>query len=196
MSGIATRQNIINKSLQLFSVKGYFNTSINDILQVTDLTKGGLYGHFDSKEDVWYAVYDEAALIWKGIVFRDVKNISDPLERLEKVISNHLKNYIGGRVFKGGCFFLNSMIELAGQSSVMCHHVSKGYKQFSRLFLAWLKEADQKDLLRKDLHLEEISNFILVTLNGAAALYTSGTNAAILDQTMNQLHSFIEQLRK
>ena len=30
--GEETRQKIIDKSLQLFSVKGYFNTSVNDIL--------------------------------------------------------------------------------------------------------------------------------------------------------------------
>jgi TetR/AcrR family transcriptional regulator, transcriptional repressor for nem operon len=38
--GSQTRKNIIKKSLQLFSVKGYYNTSVNDILEVTELTKG------------------------------------------------------------------------------------------------------------------------------------------------------------
>ena len=40
--GTRTRQNIIEKSLQLFCVKGYYNTSINNILEATGLTKGGL----------------------------------------------------------------------------------------------------------------------------------------------------------
>jgi len=39
--GAKTRQRIIEESLQLFTVKGYFNTSISDILEATDLTKGG-----------------------------------------------------------------------------------------------------------------------------------------------------------
>ncbi|NQU65067.1 MAG: TetR family transcriptional regulator, partial [SAR324 cluster bacterium] len=56
--GLQTRQKIVEKSLQLFSIKGYYNTSVNDILEATQLTKGGLYGHFSSKEVVWYAVYD------------------------------------------------------------------------------------------------------------------------------------------
>ncbi len=47
--GTKTRQQIIEEALQLFSVKGYFNTSISDILGATHLTKGGLYGHFRSK---------------------------------------------------------------------------------------------------------------------------------------------------
>ena len=39
--GRETRQNIIEKSLQIFSVKGYYNTSISDIMAATGLTKGG-----------------------------------------------------------------------------------------------------------------------------------------------------------
>lgn len=33
--GLHTRQEIVEASLQLFSVKGYYNTSISDILQAT-----------------------------------------------------------------------------------------------------------------------------------------------------------------
>jgi AcrR family transcriptional regulator len=53
--GTRTRRKIIEKSMQLFSVKGYYNTSIADILAAADLTKGGLYGHFASKRrSRWY----------------------------------------------------------------------------------------------------------------------------------------------
>ena len=97
--GEKTRRKIIEKSLQLFTVKGYFNTSVNDILDATGLTKGGLYGHFKSKEDIWYAVYDEAVSIWRGIVFRNVRKISDPLERIEKTIENNMCHYLGAEVF-------------------------------------------------------------------------------------------------
>jgi AcrR family transcriptional regulator len=70
--GRETRQNIIEKSLQIFSVKGYYNTSISDIMAATGLTKGGLYSHFDSKEALWNAAYERAVEIWKGIVFKRV----------------------------------------------------------------------------------------------------------------------------
>ena len=64
--GQRTRQEIVEKSLQLFSVKGYYNTSVNDILETTGLTKGGLYGHFRSKEEIWQAAYKRAVEIWQG----------------------------------------------------------------------------------------------------------------------------------
>ncbi len=63
--GAQTKEKIIETSLHLFSVKGYYNTSINDILEATQLTKGGLYGHFKSKDELWQAAYDRAVEIWK-----------------------------------------------------------------------------------------------------------------------------------
>jgi AcrR family transcriptional regulator len=194
--GMQTRKDIIIKSLQVFSVKGYFNTSINDILEVTGLTKGGLYGHFRSKEDIWYAVYDQAVTIWRNIVLKGADEITDPLERIEKTIENDMKNYLGADVFEGGCFFFNMLVELPGQSSSMASSILKGYVKFSGLIRDWLKEADQKGMLKDGLDLDEIAHFIVISLNGAAPLYAATRDSRVWKQTVSQLRYYIDQLRR
>jgi len=194
--GEQTRRNIVERSLQLFSVKGYFNTSVNDILEATDLTKGGLYGHFASKEDIWYSVYDEAVSIWKKNVFKGIRDNSDPLERIETFIENDMRNYLGGDVFDGGCFFLNMLVELSGQSATMSRQILRGFVRLSRLLRAWLEEADSIGMLKEGLNPKEIANFILISLNGAAALYISIRDASILEQTVRQLRFYIHQFKK
>lgn len=194
--GTQTRRNIIEKSLQLFSVKGYYNTSVSDILGATGLTKGGLYGHFASKEDIWYAVYDEAVSIWKGIVFNGIRNNSDPLKRIDKFIENDMNDYLGADVFEGGCFFLNMLVELSGQSASMSRQILRGFVRLSGLLRSWLKEADQKGMLQAGLDFKEIANFIIISLNGAAALYISSRDRSILEQTIRQLRFYISQLKQ
>ena len=194
--GIQTRKNILEKSLQLFSVKGYFNTSINDIMEATNLTKGGLYGHFRSKEDIWYAVYDDIKETWKNLVFEQVREIEDPLERIEKAIDNDLRKYLGGEICDGGCFFLNMLVELSGQSSSMTKHILRGFVGFSRLIEAWLEEAREKEMLKEGVNLREAANFIVITLNGAAALYAAGRDPQIWEQTIAQLRFYINQMKK
>jgi len=196
LKGAQTRQNIIAKSLRLFCVKGYYNTSINDILQATGLTKGGLYGHFASKEDIWYAVYDEAMTIWKAVVFRGIKPGSNPLERIRAVIENDIRNKLGNNVFEGGCFFHSMLVELSGQSDAMSDRLLKGFTQLAGLLCAWLEQADQLGMLKADLNFKEIANYIIISLNGAAALYASSRDPAILDQTVSQLRFYIRQLEK
>lgn len=194
--GDLTRQHIIEKSMQLFSVQGYFHTSIDSIIKAADLTKGGLYGHFRNKQEIWYAVYDECVRIWKSVVFQGVRDISDPLARIERVIENSLKNYLGGEVFEGGCFLLNSLVELAGQSPSMSNFVLAGFKSFAARLCLWLEEAEQKALLRDGLNLDEIANFIVIALNGAVPLYAASHDPAVWNQTLAQLHFYIDGLKK
>jgi AcrR family transcriptional regulator len=194
--GTRTRQTIIEKSLQLFCIKGYYNTSINDILQATGLTKGGLYGHFASKEDIWYAVYDEALTIWKAVVFKGIQSRSDPLERIQVLIENDIKNKLGNNVFEGGCFFHSMLVELSGQSDAMSDHLLQGFTQLAGLLCAWLEQADQKGMLKADLNYKEIANYIIISLNGAAAVYASRRDPVILDQAVSQLRFYIRQLEK
>ena len=194
--GIQTRQNIIAKALQLFCIKGYYNTSINDILEATGLTKGGLYGHFASKEDLWYAVYDEALGIWREVVFRGIRSSTDPLERIQTLIENDIKTKLGNHVFEGGCFFHSMLVELSGQSVAMSSRLMQGFNQLAGLLCNWLEQAEQQGLLKEDLIFNEIANYIIISLNGAAALYASSRDPAVLDQTLSQLRFYIQQLKK
>jgi TetR/AcrR family transcriptional regulator, transcriptional repressor for nem operon len=192
--GDLTRQHILEKSMQLFSVQGYFNTSIAGIVKATGLTKGGLYGHFRNKEEIWYAVYDECVRIWKGVVFQGVRDISDPLGRIEKVLENSLEHYLGGGVFQGGCFLFNALVELSGQSSAMSNHVLKGFKAMAALLRRWLEEAEQKGRLREGLNLDGIATFLVISMNGAAPLYAASHDPAIWQQTLAQLHLYMKCL--
>jgi TetR/AcrR family transcriptional regulator, transcriptional repressor for nem operon len=192
--GELTRQHIIDKSMQLFSVQGYFNTSIAGIIKATGLTKGGLYGHFRNKEEIWYAVYAECVKIWKDIVFQGVRDIADPLARLERVIENSLKDYLGGGVFEGGCFLFNALVELAGQSSAMSDHVLQGFRDFAALLRKWLEEAQKLGRLRDGLNPGEIADFLVISMNGAAPLYAASRDPAIWQHALAQLHVYMQCL--
>ncbi|MCD4744219.1 MAG: TetR/AcrR family transcriptional regulator [Desulfobacteraceae bacterium] len=193
--GAETKQKVIDKSLHLFSVKGYYNTSINNILVATDLTKGGLYNHFQNKEAIWHEAYGQAVTIWKNIVFDNIQKTDDPLKRIKKALDNNLRNYLGADVFEGGCFFLNMLVELSGQSETMSKCVLKGIFGFSEVIARWLKEADEKDMLKPDLDFTEIAQFIVVSINGCAALYASTHDPKVWKLTLTQLNAYINGLK-
>ncbi len=193
--GSRTRKRAVDKALQLFSVKGYYNTSIGDILDSTQLTRGGLYGHFNNKEAIWYAVYDEAVTRWRRIVFRDIRGVTDPLKRIQTVIDNHLHGYLETNIFAGGCFFLNAMIEMSGQSEQMSGHLLRGFDHLSRLFHRWLREAEKAGVIAPGLNHLEIANFIVVALNGASSLYAGTHDPFIIQNTSRHLHQYTDELR-
>ena len=193
--GRETHRDIIEKSLQIFSVKGYYNTSISDIMAATGLTKGGLYAHFDSKEALWNAAYERAVEIWRGVVFKGVRKVSDPLDRIAKTIENDLRDYCCGEVFEGGCFFFNSLVELSGQSPAMSGRIVEGFVQFAALLASWLEEAKSGGNLKPGVKIKEVADFILASINGAAALYVATRDNRFPRACERQINAYLQSLR-
>lgn len=54
----ATRQLLISVARQLFTERGYANTSVEDIIQGAGVARGALYHHFAGKDALFRAVYE------------------------------------------------------------------------------------------------------------------------------------------
>ncbi|WP_299156319.1 TetR/AcrR family transcriptional regulator [uncultured Tenacibaculum sp.] len=53
------REKIISTAFTLFLNKGYKKTSLNDIIEATNSSKGAIYHHFKSKHAIYLAALDE-----------------------------------------------------------------------------------------------------------------------------------------
>ncbi len=53
-----TKEKLVRLSLQQFIENGYENTTITDIMRAAELSKGGMYHYFSSKEDILEEVID------------------------------------------------------------------------------------------------------------------------------------------
>ena len=91
---------------------------------------------------------------------------------------------------------MNMLVELSGQSAAMSRQILRGFVRLSGLIRTWLEEAQEKGMLKEELNFKDIANFILISLNGAAALYMSSRDESILEQTITQLQFYIHQLRR
>jgi TetR/AcrR family transcriptional regulator, cholesterol catabolism regulator len=54
-----TKTKIINESIVLFEKNGYAETSINDIINSSGISKGGFYYHFESKQHLLKYIFIE-----------------------------------------------------------------------------------------------------------------------------------------
>ena len=83
---MSLKEKIIHESLKLFSLKGFLSTSLNDILTATGTSKGGFYNHFQSKEDLFFHVMDEARKIWREKNLAGLDEIEKPVEKIKKLL--------------------------------------------------------------------------------------------------------------
>jgi len=56
---VERREQILTAALTCFSRKGYHQTTMDDIVEASGLSKGGLYWHFASKKELFLALFDQ-----------------------------------------------------------------------------------------------------------------------------------------
>ena len=61
-----SRQEILRTAARLFQKRGYDATSMSDVAAALKLSKGGLYHHFQSKDEILFHLMDHAMDITPG----------------------------------------------------------------------------------------------------------------------------------
>ncbi|MBD3266751.1 TetR family transcriptional regulator [bacterium] len=106
----ATRENILDAALIVFSEKGYSHTTFVDIAKHVGMTKGAVYWHFPTKNDLL------AQLLMRGFVqIEELVNESIPgettLDNLAAEYAEHARVIIENEQFKKLIFFVSLRIE-------------------------------------------------------------------------------------
>jgi AcrR family transcriptional regulator len=85
-----SRQEILRTAARLFHRKGYDATSMNDVAAALKFSKGGLYHHFQSKDEILFNLMEHAMEITQERVIHPVIGITDPEMRLRELIQRHV----------------------------------------------------------------------------------------------------------
>jgi AcrR family transcriptional regulator len=94
---VDSRQEILRTAARLFQQRGYDATSMNDVAAALKLSKGGLYHHFQSKDEILFEIMNHAMEITQERVLNPVRAISDPEERLRALIRLHIEVVLSPR---------------------------------------------------------------------------------------------------
>jgi Transcriptional regulator len=105
-----TVENIISVSARLFTEQGYDKTSMQDIVDALGMSKGAIFHHFKSKEDIFNAVIDKQSEYTEQIINKWIdemqgltakeklmgileKNMSDlQIHSLDNVLASQIEN--------------------------------------------------------------------------------------------------------
>jgi len=94
---VDSRQEILRTAARLFQQRGYDATSMNDVATALKLSKGGLYHHFQSKDEILFEIMNHAMEITEERVLAPVRGIADPEERLRALIRLHIEVVLSPR---------------------------------------------------------------------------------------------------
>jgi TetR/AcrR family transcriptional repressor of nem operon len=189
------KDRINHESLKLFSTKGYLNTSISDIMQAADTSKGGFYNHFDSKEDLFNEVLAIAQRIWREKVLYGLDDIDSPIEKIRKILENYRDRYLKDDFnFPGGCIFVTFSVEFDDQRPNLMKEVAKGFIGLKRLLKNLLEEGKERGELKADVNTDRATEMIFSGMIGSSVLFGVDKSSASLDKSINSLIQYLDGL--
>ncbi len=92
-----SRRDILRTAARLFQERGYEATSMQDVASALNLSKGALYHHFQSKDEILFEIMNHGLDIFEEEVLSVVRPIPDPAERLRACIARHIGMLLRGR---------------------------------------------------------------------------------------------------
>lgn len=188
-----TIEKILKKSGTLFNTQGYKATSISDITNATGLTKGAIYRHFKSKDEL-----EKKALYY----------LSDQLnERLRSVIKSQptagrklravfafFNTYATNPPVKGGCPLLNAAVEADDTNPVLRQGALKILKDLKDSIEIILTNGIRHQQIRRDVDRNYYATVIVAALEGAIMMSKLRGNNDDLKTVIKHLESIVSDL--
>jgi TetR/AcrR family transcriptional repressor of nem operon len=189
------KENIIHESMKLFSLKGFLSTSIQDILEASKTSKGGFYNHFNSKEDLFFAVLREGQKIWREKNLEGLDRIDDPIEKIRALLLNYRDKYLKDtKNFPGGCIFVTLSVELDDQRPHLAKELNRGFAGFKAMLKRLLDEGKALGKLRADVDTEALPDMIFAGMMGSSVIYGTEKSVSSLDRSIDAVIGYLEWL--
>ena len=80
--GEMTKELIVEKAKIIFEQKGYAGTSMEDIRKLSEVSKGSIYYHFESKENLFLYTVEKTSEIWREKWREHAKKVATATEKL------------------------------------------------------------------------------------------------------------------
>jgi TetR/AcrR family transcriptional repressor of nem operon len=187
-----TKDRIIEAASGLINLRGFNNTSVDDLLQASGVKKGSFYYHFKSKEDLGYAIIENHLRRFSdhvlGRAFSNQKNALIQLDDfLDIILELHRQ-----RNCSGGCLMGNMAMEMSD--------IHEGFrKKFQEVFEDWrirvagvLHKAKLSGELSDQVEPTRVAQFLIAGVEGGILLSKVKKDIRVLENCFKELKRHIQ----
>lgn len=192
--GEKTRQKIVEKAAGLFNQYGFSGFSMSELMKATGLEKGGIYRHFDSKEQLAAEAFEHA---WREAIhtrMHDLEIDSNSVEWLKQFVTNfvHRRSSV-----PGGCPLLNTAIDADDGSPVLRELALKALRGWRANLIHVISRGIERKEIQRGVKPEKIANLVISSLEGALMISRLEGNRNALLSTQSFLNSYLDgQVRR
>jgi TetR/AcrR family transcriptional regulator, transcriptional repressor for nem operon len=192
---IRTRKRLLRAAFREVYKVGFQSAGIDAILAATNVTKGALYYHFESKDALGYAIIEEViAEITRDrwLIPLQFSKDTDPIDALVGIV-----RALSSRPcdVKSGC----PLVNLAQEMSLLDEQFRK---RLEKIFHAWqeaiaisLRRGQSQGTVRRDLDPDETASFLIAMIEGYEVLAKNAQDAKVWNMGVRNILGWLGSLR-
>ncbi|QBA65418.1 TetR/AcrR family transcriptional regulator [Muriicola soli] len=191
---MATMQRMQTKGLELFYKKGYYNTSIDDILKELDLSKGAFYYHFQSKEDFFISIVQNMVVrkVY-NLMIEPIEGKADPLSSIDRCFENALATAEHNELDYG--FVLGNFItEFNGRNDEISKYLKDIYKVWEVNLVTTLQKGKTDGYIARHVDSEGVASFLIASYIGIRVLMVEGNSKMLGYHYMQQIKQYLKSI--
>ena len=188
--GEQTRREIIRKAAPIFNQKGYDGTALSDLMLATGLEKGGIYRHFESKQELAGEAFEHAWKLAMDARFEGTQEIPNTVDRLKQIVRNFRDRRTG--IVPGGCPLLNTAIDSDDGNPQLRAKARQALSSWLERLQAIAEEGKRGGEVRSDVDSAELATLIVSTLEGSFMIRRLQKNEGPLDLACLHLEEYLD----
>ena len=154
--GERTHTAILNQATALASQVGLTGLSIGALAQTLDLSKSGLFAHFQSKEALQIEVLDHAAARFSETVLRPALAQPRGVPRMQALFDGWIA-WVRDEALPGGCVFVAASAELDDQPGPVRDRLVALQQSWVAVIATSFRKGIESGLFSADVHPEQFA---------------------------------------
>lgn len=188
-----TRNRLLQAGFREVYRSGFQSASIDTILVATNVTKGALYYHFDSKDDLGHAIVEEIiAKLPQDKWLRPLQRGKNPIDALIGIVR---ATSVRPEDVKGGCPLVNLSQEMSALDEEFRKRLETIFKAWQEGIAAALRRGQSQGTVRRDLVPEETAGFLIALYEGYVLLAKNAQDAKVWNVGIRNIVGWLKSLR-
>jgi len=166
-----THERILEAAEALFLRNGIAETSMNDIVAESDLSKGALYNHFESKEALLLAIHERQVEKTLALLVASFPEGATPVEKLE---------ILGDVVFASSARFTREFVAvdteffvLASRTPSLTPGLTRRYNGIHRFIKGIIEEGVESGVFREGVSADQVATILFAAADGLNLHYAT-----------------------
>ena len=184
-------QEVLNKAVNIFWLKGYTGTSMQDLVDGLGISRSSLYDTYGDKHTLFLKALESYQCSNSGRFTQIVDDNLSARDTIKKMLEFIVCELLSDKSQKG-CFMVNAEVEVALHDKEVSEMIQKNDQQVEETFFQVIKQGQDSGEIATSRDARALARFLFNTVKGMQVMVKSTTERTVFEDIISLAVSVLD----